>query len=93
VDDVLIDPMSDVPRWRQAYAILADRIRDGTYPPGTRVPSVVALGQELGISIPTAQKTLRALREDGLTHTVPGIGSFVAGESGESVAGGGPAAP
>ncbi len=74
----MIDPTSEVPRWRQAHAILVDRIRAGTYPPGTRVPSVVALTEELGISTPTAQKALRQLREDGLTYTVPGLGSYVA---------------
>ncbi|WTC56832.1 winged helix-turn-helix domain-containing protein [Streptomyces cellulosae] len=74
----MIDPTSAVPRWQQAHAILVQRIRAGTYPPGTRVPSVVALSEELGISIPTAQKALRQLREDGLTYTVPGLGSFVA---------------
>ncbi|MFF8482290.1 GntR family transcriptional regulator [Streptomyces antibioticus] len=77
----MIDPTSEVPRWRQAHAILTDRIRDRVYPPGSRVPSVVALSEELGISIPTAQKALRQLREDGLTYTVPGLGSYVAGES------------
>ncbi|MCM1974017.1 GntR family transcriptional regulator [Streptomyces sp. G1] len=74
----MIDPTSEVPRWRQAHAILVDRIRSGTYPPGSRVPSVVALTEELGISTPTAQKALRQLREDGLTYTVPGLGSYVA---------------
>ncbi|MFI8303695.1 GntR family transcriptional regulator [Streptomyces sp. NPDC085927] len=74
----MIDPTSEVPRWRQAHAILAERIRAGEYPPAERVPSVVALSEELGISIPTAQKALRQLREDGLTYTVPGLGSFVA---------------
>ncbi|MFE1424350.1 GntR family transcriptional regulator [Streptomyces fungicidicus] len=74
----MIDPTSEVPRWRQTHAILADRIRAGTYPPGSRVPSVVALSEELGISTPTAQKALRQLREDGLTYTVPGFGSYVA---------------
>ena len=75
----MIDHTSEVPRWRQAHAILAGRIRAGVYAPGSRVPSVVALTEELGISTPTAQKALRQLREDGLTYTVPGLGSFVAG--------------
>lgn len=81
----MIDPTSDIPRWRQAHAILADRIRSGVYPPGSRVPSVVALAEELNISTPTAQKALRQLREDGVTYTVPGFGSYVADQpEGES---------
>ncbi|MEU3945472.1 winged helix-turn-helix domain-containing protein [Streptomyces sp. NPDC029526] len=74
----MIDPTSEVPRWRQAHAIIVERIRAGEYPPGTRIPSAVALSEELGISTPTAQKALRQLREDGLTYTVPGFGSYVA---------------
>ncbi|WP_213088146.1 GntR family transcriptional regulator [Streptomyces griseoaurantiacus] len=74
----MIDPTSEVPRWRQAHAILVERIRAGVYPPNTRVPSVVALAEELDISTPTAHKALRQLREDGLTYTVPGFGSYVA---------------
>lgn len=79
----MIDPTSEVPRWRQAHAILTERIRSGVYRAGDRVPSVVALSEELDISTPTAQKALKQLREDGLTYTVPGFGSFVAGPSGE----------
>lgn len=75
--------MPDMPRWRQAHAILTERIRSGVYRAGDRVPSVVALSEELDISTPTAQKALKQLREDGLTYTVPGFGSFVAGPSGE----------
>lgn len=64
-------------KWRQVAEVLRERMTDGTYPSGTRVPSVVALSEEFGIAQATAQKVLRALREDGLTRTEPGLGSFV----------------
>ncbi|WP_344294146.1 winged helix-turn-helix domain-containing protein [Streptomyces synnematoformans] len=67
-----------IPRWRQVAEVLRARIADGTYPPGSRVPSVVALTEEFGVAQATAQKALRSLREDGLTFTEPGIGSTVA---------------
>jgi DNA-binding GntR family transcriptional regulator len=68
----------DVPRWRQVRDVIAQRIRAGEYPPGSRVPSVLQLQAEFGIATSTGQKTLRALRESGLIYTEPGLGSFVA---------------
>ncbi|WP_153456063.1 GntR family transcriptional regulator [Streptomyces smaragdinus] len=66
-----------IARWKQVAAIMRARIADGTYPPGERVPSVMEVVEEFGIAQATAQKVLRALREEGLTFTEPGIGSSV----------------
>jgi GntR family transcriptional regulator len=66
------------PRWRQVHEVIVARIRNGEYPPGTRVPSVVQLQGEFGIANVTAQKVMRKLREDGLIYTEMGMGSFVA---------------
>ncbi|MBB1245293.1 winged helix-turn-helix transcriptional regulator [Streptomyces durbertensis] len=74
----MIEFAPDEPRWRQVAAVLRQRIADGTYPPGTRVPSVLQLQQEFGIAGATGQKVHRALREEGLIYTEPGLGSFVA---------------
>ncbi|MGW7688781.1 GntR family transcriptional regulator [Streptomyces asiaticus] len=73
----MIDFAPDVPRWRQVADVLRQRIADGTYQPRTRVPSVLALQQEFGIATATGQKVHRALREEGLIYTEPGLGSFV----------------
>ncbi|WP_240926177.1 winged helix-turn-helix domain-containing protein [Streptomyces sp. JB150] len=80
----MIDFAPDVPRWRQVYEVIRQRIADGTYPPRTRVPSVVQLQQEFGIAGATGQKVHRQLREDGLIYTEPGLGSFVAQPPGEA---------
>jgi GntR family transcriptional regulator len=66
------------PRWTQVADVLRRRIDSGTYQKGGRVPSVQQLVAEFGIASVTAQKTLRALREEGLIVTTPGMGSFVA---------------
>jgi GntR family transcriptional regulator len=68
----------DEPRWRQVAAVIRQRIADGTYPPRSRVPSVVQLTAEFGIAAATGQKVHRALRDEGLIYTEPGLGSFVA---------------
>lgn len=67
----------DIPRWRQVAEVLRKRIEDGTYPPRTRVPSVIQITAEFGIAGATAQKVLQGLRREGLTYTEPGLGSFV----------------
>ncbi|MGW7084852.1 GntR family transcriptional regulator [Streptomyces sp. NPDC054871] len=67
----------DIPRWRQVAEIIRRRIEDGTYPPRTRVPSVVQITAEFGIANATAQKVLKGLRREGLVHMEPGLGSFV----------------
>jgi len=58
--------------------VVRQRIADGTYPPRTRVPSVLQLQAEFGIATATGQKVHRALREEGWIYTEPGLGSFVA---------------
>lgn len=57
---------------------MRERIRSGQYKPGERIPSLIDIVQEFGIANATAQKVMRALRADGLIHTEPGMGSFVA---------------
>ncbi|MCX4530144.1 GntR family transcriptional regulator [Streptomyces sp. NPDC002596] len=74
----MIEFAPDQPRWRQVAEVIRQRIADGTYAPRTRVPSVLQLQAEFGIAAATGQKVHRALREDGLIYTEPGLGSFVA---------------
>jgi DNA-binding GntR family transcriptional regulator len=58
--------------------VIRARIKDGTYPPRTRIPSVVEITAEFGIAAVTAQKVHKGLRAEGLIYTEPGLGSFVA---------------
>lgn len=57
---------------------MRERMDDGTYPPRSRVPSVVELLTEFGIATSTGQKVHQALRAEGRIYTEPGMGSFVA---------------
>jgi GntR family transcriptional regulator len=66
-----------VPPWRQLYGLLAERIRDGTYPAGSRMPSLAGLAQEFGIAQSTVQKAMNQLKADGLVVTSV-MGTFVA---------------
>lgn len=64
--------------WRQVAQIVIGRIKDGTYPPGSRVPSTLELATELGIATSTSQKAMAHLRREGWLRGETGIGTFVA---------------
>jgi DNA-binding transcriptional regulator YhcF (GntR family) len=68
----------DRPKWEQIADVIRARIADGTYLPGSRVPSVQQLVEDTGVAVDTAQKVLARLRAEGVVYTVRGMGSFVA---------------
>lgn len=63
---------------RQAIADeLRRRIREGVYPPGSRIPTQVALAGEFGISSVTLQRAIDQLAEFGLVEPRGRLGTFV----------------
>jgi len=58
-----------------AYA-LAARIRSGEVASGTRLPSEPELARSMGVSRNTVREAISVLREQGLTTTKQGIGTF-----------------
>ncbi|WP_432044142.1 GntR family transcriptional regulator [Streptomyces cadmiisoli] len=72
-----MDWKPDIPRWKQVYAVIEQRIADGVYPPGSQLPGVLAIQSEFGIAQMTARRVLTELREAGLAQMQPGIGTFV----------------
>lgn len=64
-------------RWQQVFDVMRERIADGTYPPGARLPSAMAICDEFGISQVTAKRVLTELRKAGLAAMYPGVGTFV----------------
>lgn len=66
------------PLWRQIAAEIIRRIKDGTYPPGSRVPSTLEIAQEFGVVNATASKAMQHVRAQGWTRGEVGLGTFVA---------------
>jgi DNA-binding GntR family transcriptional regulator len=64
------------------YEVVADsireRIQDGTYPPGSKLPSRAQLCEEFGVSDIVVGSAMRILKGEGLTETLPGVGVYVA---------------
>jgi len=66
------------------YRDVADRLRDaisdGTYPPGSQLPSESEVAETYGVSRNTARRTFAALREDGLITSHQGARRIVLAE-------------
>jgi GntR family transcriptional regulator len=69
---------SDTPPYRLVAEELRRQIRSGRLKPGERVPSSRDLEATYEIANMTARSALRMLRDEGLIHTMPGRGNFVA---------------
>ena len=80
------DPPSPIDRGvpqtpsEQITAVILGRIRAGTYPPGSRLPSNGTLAQEFAVAPRTVRKALAPLASQGLIVTRPGWGTFIAGQ-------------
>jgi GntR family transcriptional regulator len=57
---------------------MEQRITDGTYAPGSKLPGILEVAAEWGIGEVTARRVLRELRAAGLAYMEPGIGTFAA---------------
>lgn len=71
-----VDPNSPLPPYIQVANQIADQIRSGNMPKGTRLPSVRSLVTMARISHVTANKVLEYLEEKRLIERIQGSGSF-----------------
>ncbi|MET9716264.1 GntR family transcriptional regulator [Streptomyces rochei] len=67
------------PKYVRLAQTIQRRIEDGTYPPGTRVPSENQLVQSFGMSRPTVVRALELLKRDGWLESRQGFGTIVRG--------------
>ena len=66
-----------IPIATQVNAILRDRIREGKYPPGARLPSESELAKELDVSRATIRTVLTRLAAEGLILRKQGDGTYI----------------
>ena len=76
-----LDPASDVPPFEQLRAQIAGRAARGDLPAGTRLPTVRALAEQLGLAANTVAKAYRALEADGVVVTEGRRGTAISGAS------------
>jgi len=64
-------------RYENLAHVLSERIEQGLYPAGVRLPSVRILSSEHGVSVSTVQQAYRVLEEKHLVEARPKSGYFV----------------
>ncbi|MFF1406486.1 GntR family transcriptional regulator [Streptomyces sp. NPDC058294] len=69
----------EAPKYVRLAQTIQRRIEDGTYAPGTRVPSENQLVQAFGMSRPTVVRALELLKRDGWLESRQGYGTLVRG--------------
>lgn len=72
-----VDKESYIPYYVQIKEDLLERIRDGAYRSGQRIPSEQALAEEYQVTRTTVRKALDELKREGVIRTEKGKGSVV----------------
>lgn len=72
-----LDPMSELPIWRQVEAAVLHQIATGALRPGEAAPSVRELARLLQVNPLTIQRAYRRLIELGVLVTQRGEGTYV----------------
>ena len=73
----MADAEFEPPKYAQIVAAIRQGIADGTYPPGSLLPSETKLIEEFGVSRPTVVRALEQLKLAGEIDREHGRGSFV----------------
>ena len=76
-----LDPGLPEPPFEQLRAQLARRAADGDLPAGTKLPTVRALAEQLGLATNTVARAYKELEADGVVVTEGRRGTFVAAAS------------
>lgn len=64
-------------RYQEIARHLRDRIADGTYPPGSKIPAIPALMQEFDVARDTVRDAVARLTNEGLVTPQRGVGTVV----------------
>jgi GntR family transcriptional regulator len=73
----VVSRASSRPAYQQIADALRDQMRDGTCPPGAKLPSESELRERWGVASKTVRAALDQLRAEGLVIGRQGVGSFV----------------
>src|SRR5215471_16882606 len=70
-------PTSHLPLYAQVENVIIDRIANGSFPAGSRLPSEDSLVQEYAVSRTTIRAAIQSLVQRGLVEIRRGKGTFV----------------
>lgn len=80
---IRVDPDAATPPYEQIRAYYAATISGGDLTPGTRLPTVRRLAEDLGLAVNTVARAYRELEADGLVVTRGRAGTLVASPADE----------
>lgn len=81
--DIIISNSSQIPIYEQITKQIKGMIIKGELKEGDELPSIRSLARELQISVITTKRAYEELEGEGFIETVPGKGSYVAGQNQE----------
>ncbi len=79
--EIVIANSSDKPIYEQIASQVRAAIMSGELKEGDQLPSIRSLATQLRISAITTKRAYTDLEAQGYLHTVPGKGSYVAGDN------------
>lgn len=82
---ILISNSNKQPIYEQISFQIKEQIIKGQLAKDELLPSIRNLAKELQISVITTKRAYEELERDGFIHTVPGKGTFVAGQNLKSI--------
>jgi DNA-binding GntR family transcriptional regulator len=65
------------PKYRRIADELLAQIKDGEYPPGSRLPTKSELMERYHVAVNTVERAIEELRKAGVVETAQGAGMFV----------------
>lgn len=75
--DIVLNPTSQEPIYTQIYNQICSQILTGKILPGTKLPSIRAISNELRISVIPVKMAWEELDKNGFIKTIGGSGTFV----------------
>ncbi|MCQ2575405.1 MAG: GntR family transcriptional regulator [Treponema sp.] len=75
--DIVINQTSEIPIYSQIYSQISSQIISGTLPPGTKLPGIRQISNELRISVIPVKMAWEELDKNGFIKTITGSGTFV----------------
>jgi len=78
-----MDKEYPIPLYYKIYADLKEKIAEGVFKPGDRIPSEMELCKIYGVSRLTIRRALEELRREGIIERTKGRGTFITGSKKE----------
>ena len=83
---VALDTSAGDPPYEQIRTQIAAQVADGRLPPGTKLPTVRALAETLGVAVNTVARAYRELEHSGVVTTRGRNGTVVNGDGSDRAA-------